>query len=459
MTLRFLRPFAVSAFALVALFAADAFAAGFYLPGRGVRPLGRGGAYVVSGGQNLNSIWYNPANIAGLEDVTLTIDLALINLEFEHTRAPRTLPNGETQTYDPVRNQAPPKADPQLLIGGPLGVDGLAWGFGVYAPYLSGHTFPETGAQRYVLVDNDPSLLVFLHAVVAYEIGDHLRIGAGFQNVPAHFVLINVASGYTGLVGDPEDENLDILTKIELKDAFVPSGNIGVWVKLSEFIEAGISGQLPVVFRDTDAKLTTRLPSHPLFQNAQVEGDTLTSTIKFPPVVRAGLRFVQPTWDLELAGVWEGWSILSELNAVPNDIKVTNVPGLGSIPVGPLTIPLKWEDTFSVRLGSDFQVNDHFTGRAGYIFETAAIPDETYSVFLADSTKHALTLGGTFQFTESLSLDAGFGYYYMRPRNITNSEWRQINPTDDQGKVTLIVANGTYKQTYVAGGLGVNWAF
>ncbi len=455
------RKFQLAAVATLAvlLIASEAFAAGFYLPGRGVRPLGRGGAFVVGGGGNLNSLWYNPANLASLGEFTLTVDVGLINLEFEHVRAPRELPNGEVRTYEPVRNQAPPKVDPQILVGGPLPVDGLAWSFGVYAPYLSGHTFPEDGAQRYVLVDNDPSLLLFLHLAVAYQIGDNIRVGAGFQNVPAHFVLINVASGYTGLFGDPEDANLDILTKIELIDYFAPSGNFGVWVKLAEPLEAGISAQLPVVFRANQAKLTTRLPSHPEFQNATIEGDTLSSTLKFPPVLRGGVRFVQPKFDVELAVVWEGWSILNQVDAVPNDIRVTGLPGLGTIPVGPLTIPLNYKDTVSVRLGSDVAITDSAVVRGGYIFETAAIPDETYTVFLADSVKHAFTLGGSFAFNDTVSLDAAFGYYYMRPRTVTNSTWRQINPTDDAGKVTLVVGNGTYKQTYVAGGLGLNLAF
>lgn len=441
------------------LAAGEAAAAGFYLPGRGVKPLGRGGALVVSGEGDLNSLWYNPANLAPLDELTLTIDLALIHLDFEHTRAPRELPNGESRTYETVHNQAPPKLDPQVLIGGPLGVDGLAWAFGVYAPYLSGHTFPEDGPQRYVLVDNDPSMLLFLHLAVAYQVGDHIRIGAGFQNVPAHFVLINVASGYTGLFGDPEDEDLDILTKIELVDLFAPSGNVGVWVKLADPLEAGLSAQLPVVFKANRARLTARLPSHPEFQGATLQGDTLTASLKFPPVMRAGLRFVHPAFDVEAAVVWEGWSILSELHAAPNDIRVDGLPGLGSIPVGPLTIPLEYRDTISVRLGSDVALGERAKVRAGYIFETAAIPDETYSVFLADSSKHVGTVGASFVFNEHISLDASFGYYFLAPRTVTNSRWRQINPTDDEGKVTLIVGNGTYRQTYVAGGLGMNVAF
>lgn len=443
----------------IAAFATDAFAAGFYLPGRGVKPLGRGGAYVASGEQNLNSLWYNPANLGGMERVQLTIDLGLIGLIFKHTRAPREMPNGELRTYDEIRNEAPPKVDPQLLIGGPLGLEGLSWGFGIYAPYLAGHTFPADGPQRYVLVDNDTSLALIMHLAVAYQLGDNFRIGAGFQNMPAKFQLVNVASGYTGLFGDPEDADLDILTRITLTDYWVPSGNIGVWVKLSEQLQAGISGQLPFVFATKSAKLETRLPSHPEFQNAEVQGDTLSGSLKFPPVIRAAMRFKFDPVDFEVGGTWEGWSILSEIAASPNDITVTNLPGLGTIPVGPLTVPLEWEDTFSVNVGGEWKLNDAFTPSAGYVYEKGAIPDQTYSVFLADGNKHVLSIGGNLKIGENLSLDAAFATYIIPTRTITNSKWRQINPTDDEGKVTLVVGNGVYQQTYVAGGLGVNYRF
>ena len=42
--------------------AADAGAAGLYFSDRGVRPLGRGGAF-VAGADDLGAIWYNPAGI------------------------------------------------------------------------------------------------------------------------------------------------------------------------------------------------------------------------------------------------------------------------------------------------------------------------------------------------------------------------------------------------------------
>ena len=224
---------AALALGIAALVSADAFASGFYLPGHGIRPLGRAGAYVASGGQNLNSLWHNPANLAGMDGFNLTVDAALINLSFEFQRAQQTEPNGDITTYSPVSNEAPPKVDPQILMGGKFPLPNTTWAFGVYAPYLSGHTFPETGAQRYVLVDNDASLAGFFHFALAYAMGENMRFGAGIQLVPASFKLVTVSSGYTGLYGRPEDPGLDILSEITLASVLNISGNLGYWARLS----------------------------------------------------------------------------------------------------------------------------------------------------------------------------------------------------------------------------------
>lgn len=435
-----------------------ALGSGFYLPGRGVHPLGRAGAYFASGEQDLNSLWYNPANLAGFEELQLTVDVAFINLSFDFQRAPRTLENGDVRTYEEVSNEAPAKLDPQILIGGPFFVEDMSWAFGLYAPYLSGHTFPEDGPQRYTLVDNDQSIAGFVHFALAYEFGENFRLGAGVQMVPASFSLINVTSGYTGLYGDPEDKDLDILSEIKLTSIFNFSGNIGIWFRLAENVHTAISFQAPVVFADDDAELTARLPSSPAFNNAELEGNTLAGNIKFPAVIRAAIRYKADDWDLELAGVYEGWSIFDEIQATPNEIAVTGVPGIGSIPVGPLSIPQEWQDTFSIRLGGDYDFNESFTLRSGYAFETGAIPDDRYSVFLADGNKHLLSLGATYEFG-AWSLDAGLGYYLIPSKTVTNSQVRQINPTDTEDELTLIVGNGTYSQSYFAAGIGTNFRF
>ena len=57
-------------------------AAGLFTADRGVRPLGRGGAF-VAGADDLGAIWYNPAGLADA-GTTLFIDLAWLKIGRAH---------------------------------------------------------------------------------------------------------------------------------------------------------------------------------------------------------------------------------------------------------------------------------------------------------------------------------------------------------------------------------------
>jgi long-chain fatty acid transport protein len=445
--------------ACLCLVPTQAQAAGFFLPGHGIKPMGRGGAFVASGGGDLNSLWHNPANLAGIDELTLTVDLSIIALDFEFARAPRTLDNGDVVTFDPIANEAAPLPNPQILIGGKLpALKDTSWAFGFYAPYTAPQTYPEDGAQRYTLVDNNGSLLGFLHLAIAKEFGDSIRVGAGFQNMVGSFTLVTVSSAYTGLYGDAEDPDQDLLTRITLVDLFCPTGNLGVWVKVAPNVEAAISMQLPVNIRDRDAKLELKLPDDPLFANARVNGDSMDAGLKFPFMARVGLRLVFDKFDYEFAAVYENWGSVKEVRAVPNNVVVEGVPGVGSIEATPSNVPLNYRDTFSLRNGAELRPMPKLALRAGYTFESSAVPDEYYSVFLPDSTKHLITLGGGYTLGK-WTIDTGFGYMHMPDRVITNSEVRQINPTDPEGENSTVVGNGSYSQRYIMGGAGLTKRF
>ncbi len=439
----------------------NADAAGLFLPGRGVKPLGRGGAFVVSGDGDLNSLWYNPANLALLEGTTLTVDLSLIDLSTTFQRAPRTRDDGSViTTYDPVSNEAPPLTNPQLLVGGklPFGSDKLRWAFGLYAPYTTPQTYPEDGAQRYTLVDTNGSIVLYSHLALAWQPHKNVRLGVGVQNLFADIGIVSVTSGYAGAFGDPEDADLDVLTRVNMSSAFNPTGNFGVWFRLSELFETALSVQLPVTIRDDAAKVEARLPTHPAFDDTYLDGDTLALGITLPMILRAGGRVKHGRFDYELAFVYELWSAFEQIQIDPNDIIARDVRGVGDLRIAPLAVPLNYRDTFSLRNGVEYTFSETLRGRAGYIFEQSAIPDEYYSVFLPDSTKHVLTLGGSYA-GEDWALDLAAAYYHMPDREITSSQVRQINPTDDQGDYTLVVANGRYAQRYLILGAGFTYKF
>ncbi|MFB6352299.1 MAG: OmpP1/FadL family transporter, partial [Bradymonadaceae bacterium] len=357
-----------------------------------------------------------------------------------------------------VRNSAVPLPIPQALIGGPTGVEGLSWSAGLFTPYGSQQRYPVDGPQRYTLVDKSKSGLAFLGASLAYQITDSVRIGAGFHNMVGSFEIVSVISGYSGLYGRPEDRDLDILSRIKLQDFFVPTGNLGVWAALSNHVEAALSVQFPATIRDTDAKLEVRMPSHPSFDNARISNNTVQSSLNLPTILRAALRYTHEDFDIELTGVFERWSVFDQVTVQPNNINVENVPGVGAIPAGAMSIPQNWQNTFSVRLGGHYRLSKQWSVRAGYAFETGAPPEQYYSLFATDPNKHLIG-GGMRHSWGNLALDASIGFYALEKREIDNSKVRQINPIDAEDELATIVGNGTYKANHLVVGTGITWAF
>ncbi len=445
------------AFAL-GLVPTDVAAGAFYLPGHGVRPAGRAGASVASSGGNLNAIWHNPANLALLEERTLTVDTAVIGSFSTFQRAPRTKENGEVERYPAVSNEALPVPDPQVLIGGPTGLEDVSWAAGLWAPYSGYQRYPEEGPQRYSLIDKSGSVLAYLGASVGWQVTDSLRIGAGFQNVVADLELVSKVSGYSGLYGRPEDKDLDVLVRLNAKDLFAPTGNLGVWYAISESVQAAASVQLPTRIADKNAKVDVRRGSHPSFDEVEQEGNAVSAGMTLPVMVRAALRYQAPSFDLELTGVYEGWSVVDRLVLDPQGVRITEVPGVGEVPLEPIPVERDWRDSVSVRLGGDYELSEAVTVRGGYAFETSAIPAEYHDVLALDAPKHLFSGGFTHRW-DRISLDGSVAYYLYHTREVSNSKIRQIAPMDPDDEHATVVGNGTYRIGHLVVGAGVNWKY
>ncbi len=455
----FFRPltFSIVCMALT-LVSTHAVAAGFFLPTRGVDTTARGGASIAPHQADPDALWHNPAGLTQLDDRHLLLDLGVVHLSATHQRAPREMDDGSTRTYDPVDNDAPPQGIPQLLVGGPTSHPDIHWGAGFYTPWAAGSRYPVDGPQRYVVVDNTGSALGYLHGAVAWQVSDSLSFGAGLQNFMGQFQIVSVGSGYAGPFGDPEDEDLDILAEATISSYFNPTANLGVSYRAADSLQLGASLQLPHLFRDSSATLDTRLPDHPAYDNAETSGDEVSISIPFPFYLRGGLRYFNDRFDLEAALVYQHWSILDEVTLTPDDIEISGVPGVGSIPVEPFIVPQEMRNTLSAHLGGQLQATSSLSLSAGYVLERGAVPDQRFSVFALDPTKQQLTVGAAFDF-DGLILSTMAGAIFMPDREITDSEVRQINPSDPDDEQSLVVANGTYEQTILLGGLSLQYLF
>lgn len=437
--------------------AAPAQAGGLWLPGVGVEPLGRGGA-VVAGGEDPNVLWYNPAALTVVEGHQLTFDVTLIHLAYEFARADATARNGETVSFDPVENEASPQFVPRLMFSTDLGTEQFALGVGVYAPYAPRYRFAEDGPQRYANIDGSQNILLYQHLAFAWRPHERFAIGAGIQNMMAVLDATQAASSYVGLWGEPEDKDLDMLIRFRATDLLTITGNAGLWAEPIDGLTLGASVQFPAAIRDDEATVEVRLPSHYAFDNATFEGDKLGFELELPWIVRAGIAYgIKDLFEVEVDFTWESWSVHDAIRTSPKDIRVTGVPTVGEIRVGDLDVRRELRDIFGVSVGGEWHaMPGMLTVRAGFMYEQGATPDETTSVFQADSDKLAPTLGASVSIGD-WRLDAAYAFVYHLPREIETSEVAQINPAYEEGAV--VVGNGTYESFLNVFGLGMRYAF
>ena len=144
--------------------------------------------------------------------------------------------------------------------------------------------------------------------------------------------------------------------------------------------------------------------------------------------------------QVEVAGVYETWNMaektqVTDVNlemGINRDSSLLALAGEDAeIPESvviedDIELPLGFSNTWSLRMGGDFMINEMFTARGGVGYETSAVPARTQSVSSVDGNKIILGLGGTATFIDRIDLDVGFAMSRLQSRSIKESDVRQI---------------------------------
>jgi len=451
-----------------------AFAGGLFLPAHGVRPLGRGGAF-VAGGDDPGVIWYNPAGIGELSGVRVLLDASLVVLTFEYQRV-----DSGGNLYDPVANEGPLMPIPTLAVTYQPWKDRLTLGLSVSAPYAPIQGYPRPSyapcqskkapshcidtvardaPQRYSLISMDGTLFIRLELAAAVRVLPQLSVGVSLQNTFVSFVTLSSLSAYNGISSGPEDPEFDTLSQLKLEDYWNPSASFGVVVTPTPGVRIGVSYQLPV-WVGGEAATHVQLPVSPMFTSSYVEGSAAELKFTLPMTVRAGVEVrLVPNLRVEAGFDWEQWSVFKELRIKPKNIFIYDIPGIDKYRIPDMVVDLNLHDTFAVRLGGEYALPGlPLVLRLGYVFEWGAVDDAHAAVLANDPDKHLVSVGASVTVAR-FRIDLGYAHVFMAPRNVDfrKSESKQINPINPTGAVA--VGGGRYSGFADLVGLGVERAF
>jgi long-chain fatty acid transport protein len=463
--------------------AGEARAAGLYFSDRGVRPLGRGGAF-VAGADDLGAIWYNPAGLVDAPTSVL-VDASWLHYTADFTR--QTLTTSATgttfvQTFPQVSGSTPILPVPTIAGSYRFGDQKqFAVAAGIFAPMTPVTTFPLTitGAdgvtqvpspQRYSLVSLDGSALVVGGLWFAYKPVEQVRLGIGVESLMGNFnsTVVFSACPADNLVCAAENPSYDAYSQLKVGPIFAPSVNGGITYVPAKVVRIAVSAQAPFEV-NAPATVDVRLPTAVVFDNASQQGNSAHVTFRLPAVLRAGVE-VRPLDDehdlrIEVAYVRELWGTHHSIDIRPDNIQLLNVTGFPSpFAVSPISIPRGGQDSNSIRLGAEykFAVGEYkLQPRAGFAYETSGIQEAYVSPLTIDSNKVQASLGGSLYIGKHWRLDGVLSHVFASDVTVTPQEAAvpRVNPVKGNPTQTQSVNGGQYSSRADVLGVGMEYRF
>ena len=419
--------------------------AGLYVPDLGVRAMGRGGAFTARA-DDATAAWYNPAGFADQGGTRFYADTGFVkqSVNFQRTDA------SGANLGDPIGNTAFPFVIPFISISSDFGLHDFTFAFSMYGPYAGVYTYPATGAQRYSLIDS--SVWEALYQLSAgWRPTKWLAVGASFQIVDVKARQKLAIAALAGTEGES-----DAKVQFDVADHLTPNAHFGLLLSPTPWLDIGFSVKLPMpvhaegqltVDKEDLARLRTQSA---LLANLDLKGDQVGLDFALPLVLRSGVRFKQPRWDVEVDFVYERWDGFSRLEIKPKDITFTLGTSMPSL-LTPIVQERGYGDAFSLRVGSDLEIlPGRLTGRLGYYYETSAIPTQSLNASAVDMAKHGFTLGLTARWG-AFAFSLAYAHVQLESATVTESTSRQINLTYialEQPNLASTVGSGRYKSGY-----------
>ena len=423
-------------------------AQGFGVYEQGTCVMARAGAAVANGCDDGSSIYFNPSHIADADGVTASLGATLIDaggeFAYDYTaRAPYTGAEADLEN-DPI-----PVPHGYVTYGA---TERLGLGIGVYVPYgletnwprelSDGSTFDGAFEGFESRIQN-----IFVQPTVAYQLTPDLRVGAGpILAISAVELnqLLDLSQQETpagprfGQLGVPFHTAF-ARVKLEGSNEIGYGANVGATYQATDRLSIGARFTTPVtVSYDGEAEFSqieTGLvfpASGPLAQDlngdgnpdptpadllvasqfdedgvldqyqqmASSEGDlssqAIETEITFPFQLVGGVSF-QATEKLLLLADYQftGWSSFDEIPLefakLGTEVRVEN-----------------YNNTHAVRLGAQYDVIAPLTVRLGYLYNTAAAPDEVVTPLLPEAARNQFTLGVGWRPTDVVEINAAY---------------------------------------------------
>ena len=420
---------------MIFTFSPSAQGSGFLIYEHGAVAMAMGGAFVGLA-NDATAIFHNPAGIAFLEGTQVSAGVTLIFPNSTLSMPDIDLVNpAYAETYDQVSQVFYP---PTFYITHKFS-DKIVAGFGFFAPYGLGTEWPNptTFPLRYISTKANMQTLMF-NPTIAYKFNDNLSVGVGVSYIYSSLDLdltylldLTAIPPPVGPLG-----YYDVPITVENTTGTAWAVNAGVLYKGEKF-SLGFNWRGGFTI-DYDGDLDLDMSNVPI---PLPENGTVVAPFSFPHVLGIGAAFNLSDQLILTADVhyvlWSAFDVI---------VVEATVPGLPiSLDFPP--IDENFEDSFLFRVGMQYQMNENFALRGGFLYDQTPQPVESMDTMLPDSDRWALTAGFGYNIGK-VAIDVAYQFEPFKDRISPN---RDIYPLD--------LGEGTYASTAHLFGVSFRYVF
>ena len=425
-------------------------AQGFGVYEQGTCVMGRAGATVATGCGDGSSIFFNPANLAGMETGRFTASLGVTAIDA----------SGDF-TYDSIA-EAPSTGRTVDLENDPIPVphgyfsyglsERVTAGLGIYVPYGLETNWPtELSSGEYFdgAFEGFENRVqsIYIQPTISIQASERLRVGFGPIMAVSSVELNQLADLSQQVVRNPSTGN--VVTDgsgnpVRFSQAGIPFHTAFASSKLEGHNEIGFGLNLGASFQATERlriggrftspitvtydgtasfeQIPTNLtvpsdipdPSNPsqvlvpagtdvdklvggqFTGNGLLTEQDVQTEITFPMQIVGGVSF-QATEKLLLLADYQ-FTQWSEFDTIPLQFEK----------LGDQSREENYGDTHAIRLGAEYDVLDQLTARIGYLHNTEAAPDDVVTPLLPENNRNQFTIGAGWRPIDILEVNASY---------------------------------------------------
>jgi long-chain fatty acid transport protein len=122
-----------------------------------------------------------------------------------------------------------------------------------------------------------------------------------------------------------------------------------------------------------------------------------------------------PKWDLMGDITWTGWSQVQQLDVIRATARLAPGGAAGSTLT---SLPFKWNDTFRLAVGANYQWSNQSKLRFGLAYDKTPSKDTTRTPRLPDQDRVWLAAGVQYRVSKSGVLDFGYAHEFIRDATV-----------------------------------------